>query len=192
MLGERPEDEDEEDIVDDTAANSLVLHARIQTAVGIFLSKYDAPRGDVLVLSGGRVYTSDSTVRAEESLPNEAAVMLSFALDAGVPRDAIELLDAPINTIEVAISAKQLLTKWGVERLGIVTSDFHSARAQTIFTALMPAWPLTYQPCGCPGLHVEHVDRLAERERKLMAVMRDDLESYLQYLASGGQWPMPA
>lgn len=30
-----------------------------------------------------------------------------------------------------------------------------------------------------------------ERERALMAVMRDDLEEYLAYLGSGGPWPPP-
>ena len=43
--------------------------------------------------------------------------MLSFALGAGVPRSSIELLEqGAINTIEIAISTKQLLTKWVSKR----------------------------------------------------------------------------
>ena len=56
------------------------------------------------------------------------------------------MIDAPINTIEVAITTKQLLAKWGVERLTIVTSDFMLARAQTLFQTLLSGWALTFHP----------------------------------------------
>jgi hypothetical protein len=49
-----------------------------------------------------------------------------------------------INTIEAAISTKQLLTRWGLRTLDVVTSDVNLARAGTIFGFLMPDWRLAW------------------------------------------------
>ena len=50
LVGERPEEEDEDDILEDTEAHSAVLHARVQAAVGLFKAKFNERRGDVLLL----------------------------------------------------------------------------------------------------------------------------------------------
>ena len=136
--------------------------------------------------------------------------MLSFALGAGVPRSSIELLEqGAINTIEIAISTKQLLTKWvcrrrrvwpwcglfsldcgmqGLQKLSIVTSAAQQTRTQTIFNAIMPSWSLQFHSCSA-AIHPDHVERIAKREQALLAVTRDDLERYFEYLDSRGVWP---
>ena len=116
--------------------------------------------------------------------------MLSLALDAGIPRSSIELLETGcLNSIEVAITVKQLLTVMSSESLHVVTSDICQARAQTIYAALMPTFKVKFHASTCTKMLVEHVDLIAERERKLMALLRDDLCAYLDYLEAGGVWP---
>ena len=184
------EDADDDDINSEADAFAAVLHSRMQMACAIFLSKYSIEGGDVMLLSGGRnvpgTWGNDPRCR----LPTESALMLSFALDAGIPRSSIELLqDGCINSVEVAISVKQLLSKWGVDRLAVVTSDLTLNRATTIFSTLLPTFTTRFHAAPCPSLHVEHVDLIAEQEGKLMAVLREDLSAYLEYLEAGGVWP---
>ena len=82
-----------------------------------------------------------------------------------------------------------LLSKWGVDRLAVVTSDLTLNRATTIFSTLLPTFTTRFHAAPCPSLHVEHVDLIAEQEGKLMAVLREDLSAYLEYLEAGGVWP---
>ena len=162
----------------------------MQKACEIFLQQFSFDAGDVLLLSGARSYVQGNGLQPEDLLPSESALMLSIALDAGIPRASIELLEVGcLNSIEVAITVKQLLTVMGSVLLHIVTSDICLARAQTIYEALMPTFNVKFHVSTCPTMLVEHVDLIAEREGKLMALLRDDLCAYLEYLEVGGVWP---
>jgi hypothetical protein len=173
-----------------TNALSEMLHSRVKQACEVFLQQFSYEAGDVLLLSGARSYTKGNGLQPEDLLPTESALMLSQALDAGIPRSSIELLEIGcLNSIEVAITVKQLLTVMGSEFLHIVTSDICVARAQTIYAAIMPTFKVKFHVSTCPTMLVEHVDLIAEREGKLMAVLRDDLCAYLEYLEAGGVWP---
>jgi hypothetical protein len=63
----------------------------------------------VLLISGGRLYEAGNTERETETLPSEAQLMLSFALAAGVPRSAIQLLDR-VGTVCLSIRHGCFLT----------------------------------------------------------------------------------
>ena len=67
-----------------------------------------------------------------------------------------------------------------------VYHDICVARAQTIYSAIMPTFKVKFHVSTCPTMLVEHVDLIAEREGKFMAVLRDDLCVYLEYLEAGG------
>ena len=194
-LGERgvdPDDDsdDELEMQSETNAYSQLLHSRMQKVCEVFLQQFSFEAGDVLLLSGGRQYLPNNPVQPADMLPTEAGLMLSFALDAGVPRASIELLEAGcLNSVEVAITVKQLLTVWGSDKIGVVTSDICLARAQTIYAAVLPTFKVKFHTSVCPTLIADHVELIAERESKLMAVLRDDLIAYLEYLEGGGVWP---
>jgi len=187
---EDDDSDDEGEMQGHTHAFSQLLHSRMQKACEVFLQQFSWESGDVLLLSGARNYVEGNGLQPEDLLPTESALMLSFALDAGIPRASIELLEnGCLNSIEVAITVKQLLTVMGSEMISIVTSDICLARAQTIYAALLPTFKVKFHTSMCPTMLVEHVDLVAEREGKLMAVLRDDLIAYLEYLEAGGVWP---
>ena len=187
---EDDDSDDEKEMQSTTNAFSQMLHSRMQKACEVFLQQFSFESGDVLLLSGARTYVEGNGLQPADLLPTEAALMLSLALDAGIPRSSIELLETGcLNSIEVAITVKQLLTVMGSEFLHVVTSDICQARAQTIYAALMPTFKVKFHASTCTKMLVEHVDLIAERERKLMALLRDDLCAYLEYLEAGGVWP---
>ena len=189
-VGPDDDSDDELEMQAETNAFSQVLHSRMQKACEVFLQQFSFESGDVLLLSGGRQYLKGNPVQPVDLLPTESGLMLSFALDAGIPRASIELLESGcLNSIEVAITAKQLLTVWGSDKISVVTSDICLARAQTIYAALLPTFKVIFHQAICTNLIVDHVDLIAEREGKLMAVLRDDLIAYLEYLEGGGVWP---
>jgi hypothetical protein len=189
-VSENDDSDDESEMQSNTNALSQMLHSRMKKACEVFLQQFSYEAGDVLLLSGARSYVKGNGLQPEDLLPTESALMLSQALDAGIPRSSIELLEVGcLNSIEVAITVKQLLTVMGSELLYIVTSDICVARAQTIYAAIMPTFKVKFHVSTCPTMLVEHVDLIAEREGKLMAVLRDDLCAYLEYLEVGGVWP---
>eukprot|EP01050_Picozoa_sp_SAG11_P023306 SAG11_NODE_4650_length_1821_cov_1.052265_2_plen_293_part_00 len=189
-VGENDVSDDESDMHSNTNAFSQMLHSRVKKACEVFLQQFSYEAGDILLLSGARSYVKGNGLQPEDLLPTESALMLSQALDAGIPRSSIEVLEVGcLNSIEVAITVKQLLTVMGSEFLYIVTSDVCVALAQTIYAAIMPTFKVKFHVSTCPTMLVEHVDLIAEREGKLMAVLRDDLCAYLEYLEAGGVWP---
>jgi len=186
-------DEDEDDVVGDTEANCALLHARVQAGVTHFLTRFD-PRYDMLILSGGRIYNADNDVgHADEWLPAEAQLMLSFALAAGVERRNVHIDAVSINTIEAAMSVKKMLQEiqsGASAKCTVCTSDITMLRTRTIFEALLPAFPLTFEASPTPStLGMDHIERISSREAALMGSLRDHLEAYLSHVEAGGCWP---
>ena len=112
-------------------------------------------QGDILLLCGSRVYEQDNNIgRMAETAPSEASVMLSYALNAGLQRNWIEVLDGSINTMETTITTKQRLSVWGIERLTVLTSDFTLVRAKTMCVAGLTSIIILQRPLRvlCVGI----------------------------------------
>lgn len=86
---------------------------------------YHAGKAPLLVLSGG----SDPTVSAT----SEAAAMRVLLRELGVPDEALLLEEASRNTRQNARFSAELLRARGIERILLVTSALHMARARLAF-----------------------------------------------------------
>ena len=89
-----------------------MLHDRMTTAVGL----YEAGAADALLLSG------------DNSGPdyNEVGAMETFALEHGVPAEAIILDNEGFNT---DASIRRAVEVYGLERVVLVTQEYHLPRA---------------------------------------------------------------
>jgi uncharacterized SAM-binding protein YcdF (DUF218 family) len=92
---------------------------RVQRAVRAF---HDGIAGH-LILSGGRRWGSIS----------EAEAMRRRALELGVPAERTDLELCSLSTLENVRFSSELLRERGIDRLGLVTCDFHLARARRHF-----------------------------------------------------------
>mgnify|MGYP006270908179 CR=1 FL=1 len=86
---------------------------------------WHAGRVPLLLLSGG----ADPAL----SLRSEAAVMAGLLRELGVPGDALLLETASRNTRQNAAYSAALLARRGVDRVLLVTSALHMARAVALF-----------------------------------------------------------
>lgn len=118
-------------------------------ALGRFLVYRESPHpaDAILVLGGGEgercaraaaLYHADYAPLVVASHQEENDACPGTAPDerlesAGVPREAIRRLDNPRTTYEEAVQALALFQELGVRRVLLVTDNYHSRRARTIF-----------------------------------------------------------
>jgi len=76
---------------------------------------------------------------SEDALPAEHQVVRQVLLLRGVPMDSIHELDGPVDsTRDEAMALGRYLKKHPIERIAVVTSNFHTRRAGAIFRELAP------------------------------------------------------
>lgn len=116
VLGNRPPTDEHGRVMPET-------ERRVQRGVEV----YNDGLAPLVVMTGGRAPRGDI----------EAEVMKNFAVELGVPEDAIRLETESRNTIENARFTKQLLSgDGGAERrpqVILVTSPYHLGRAEHLF-----------------------------------------------------------
>jgi uncharacterized SAM-binding protein YcdF (DUF218 family) len=88
---------------------------------------YHAGKVQSIVLSGG----IDSRIGGL----SEAEAMRVFIRDLGVPDAALFLEMYSVNSRQNAIQVSNLLRKWGIDRMLLVTSALHMPRARRLFEA---------------------------------------------------------
>jgi uncharacterized SAM-binding protein YcdF (DUF218 family) len=86
---------------------------------------FHAGKAPLLVMSGGSDVSKSTT--------SEAEVMRQFAMDLGVPIDAIVLEERSRNTRENAQFSAEMLKAQGVKSILLVTSALHMRRAVALF-----------------------------------------------------------
>ena len=94
---------------------------------GVKLFKEGWARKDRMILSGGNITWKYTW----------ASLMQEQALSLGVPRNAILLEEKSTSTKENAIFTKDILKRHGYTSLILVTSAYHSKRANKIFKKIM-------------------------------------------------------
>ena len=97
------------------------LKARMETAIHL----YEQKKATQLIVSGG--------IQPKNNFCIEAVAMKEFALSRNVPEEAIIIEGLARNTYENAYYSIGLMEKEGMKSAIIVTSDFHSKRANIIF-----------------------------------------------------------
>lgn len=116
VLGNRPPTDEHGRVMPET-------ERRVQRGVEV----YNDGLAPLVVMTGGRAPRGDI----------EAEVMKNFAVELGVPEDAIRIETESRNTIENARFTKQLLSgDGGAERrprVILVTSPYHLGRAEHLF-----------------------------------------------------------
>ena len=94
---------------------------------GVKLFKEGWARKDRMILSGGNITWKYTW----------ASLMQEQALSLGVPRNAILLEEKSTSTKENAIFTKDIIKRHGYTSLILVTSAYHSKRANKIFKKIM-------------------------------------------------------
>lgn len=97
------------------------LKARMEMAIQL----YEQKKAAQLIVSGGIQFSNQSCI--------EAVAMKQFALSKNVPEEVIMIEQLARNTYENAYYSFGLMEKKGMESAIVVTSDFHSKRANVIF-----------------------------------------------------------
>jgi uncharacterized SAM-binding protein YcdF (DUF218 family) len=95
------------------------------------------------------------------------AALLVAGLDEA---DFVELAVSS-NTVDDALQARTIVDKYGVDRLIVVSSDFHLARASYVFSEVFPDKELQF--LGAPYL----ATRPREERERLVAHEKRELES---------------
>jgi uncharacterized SAM-binding protein YcdF (DUF218 family) len=98
---------------------SPVLQARLDRAIALYRDGF-AP---LLILTGGS---------SPADAPSEAAVGREYALDRGVPPEAVLLEDQSHTTVENLRGIQSLLASSPVPTILLVSDPFHMARARWI------------------------------------------------------------
>lgn len=117
---------------------------------------YQAGWGDRLLLSGDNrsVYY------------NELATMYQVSRDLGAPGEAIVLDYAGLSTYDSLYRARDI---FGVERLVIVTQDYHLSRALYLARALgLEAWGVAADGQNYPGQTMRDVREILARDKDFL------------------------
>lgn len=117
---------------------------------------YQAGWGDKLLLSGDNrsVYY------------NELATMYQVSRDLGAPGEAIVLDYAGLSTYDSLYRARDI---FGVERLVIVTQDYHLSRALYLARALgLEAWGVAADGQNYPGQTMRDVREILARDKDFL------------------------
>ncbi len=148
---------------------SAALRRRLETALALWRTG----RADRILLSGGRRWGGWS----------EAEVMREVLGAAGLPRRSLFVELRSLSTVENARFCREWLREQRLERAGVVTSDYHLARALRAFRELgvtatgiaspSPPLPLTRRAQRSLG---ERLRRVTDR-------------AHLTWLARGGLGP---
>lgn len=149
------------------------LKRRVLQAVTLWRSR--ASHHPVVVLSGfGK--REGALLLGQEDEPTEASAMRDMARCAGLPENVIWMEEQASNTAENAYySAQLLLTQVSnltdhLERVTVVTSDWHTPRARLVFEAFIPpVWDL--HVVGVPDSSTR--DREARDLALMPATLRD-------------------
>ena len=103
------------------------LHSVAHERCRLALDEYASRTGWKLLLAGGYGAHFNTT-----QLPH-AAYLKDYLTARGIPEgDIVEFAESS-NTIEDASLSKPIVLKYGVERILVITSDYHQARARYVF-----------------------------------------------------------
>jgi uncharacterized SAM-binding protein YcdF (DUF218 family) len=87
----------------------------------------------------------------EGAIPAEHEMMRRVLLKRGVPPDAIQQLDGPVDsTRDEAVALREYLASNPKSSVAVVTSNFHTRRARLIFRRLHPAHRDQIHFISCP------------------------------------------
>lgn len=109
---------------------TAMLINRMKTASALFKDKFNPKRGDVMIVTGGRVQKG-------KGVPTEASVMKSLAVKCGVSAHCLVMEDQAKSTYDNATYSKDIMDYSGlIGSVTVITSDFHMNRGKTIFDAV--------------------------------------------------------
>jgi uncharacterized SAM-binding protein YcdF (DUF218 family) len=97
----------------------------------------------------------------------------AYLVAHGVPEEAFVECVESSNTVEDARLCRPLVERYGFRRLVVVTSDFHVARAQFLFTREFPDIALTFSGART-HLPEEDLQKRILHEQKALARLRGD------------------
>ena len=107
-------------------------------------------------------------------------VCRDMAMRGGVPEEKILIEDKASNTIENFVcSAPIIRAQGGVQRVVLVTSDYHMHRAQTIANEFLGEYELVFEE-DHPPLSDEQRRKEEAVERLMMERILKDLSRYRQ------------
>eukprot|EP00771_Trimastix_marina_P002140 gnl/Trimastix_PCT/3254.p1 GENE.gnl/Trimastix_PCT/3254~~gnl/Trimastix_PCT/3254.p1 ORF type:complete len:402 (+),score=125.74 gnl/Trimastix_PCT/3254:255-1460(+) len=150
---------------------------RVTHAAKIYNELTEAGERVLVIPAGGNKYPSSTST--------EASRMRDQALEAGVPAPDIELEDSSTNTAENALYCKQKLEKHGINKVIVLTSDFHLDRSRYVFLYVFGGreggFGMSF--VGAPSSDKLIANRLGSREAGLYASSKKDLEGLKLTLA---------
>lgn len=146
----------------------LVARARVERAAEVFHSGI-APR---LVLSGL------CGLMEPEPAVSEAAAMAAYAVELGVPREAMLLEDESRDTLGNAyFTRERYLEPNGWSSIRVVTSDFHLSRAAWVFRKVLGgAYDFSFVSAASGLSPRELIDRAVE-ECRILIFLNEWLEA---------------
>lgn len=147
---------------------SLLPNVERRMRLGIeHFQRGEAPR---IIVTGAWGYMLDTPPPI-----TEAAAMKNFALNAGIPLDAIVVEEEAKDTVGNAYFTKvRLLEPQSWRRVLVVTSDYHAARSEYIFRKVLgPTYEMTFD--SAPGEPEMRANRDL-REAKSMALHKKLLD----------------
>jgi uncharacterized SAM-binding protein YcdF (DUF218 family) len=95
-----------------------------------------------------------------------------YLISMGVPEDDILECVESASTLEDAELAWPVIQKYGVERMIVVTSDFHIQRARIIFERRFSEMPILFAESKT-HLSLKELDKLKLKEKRALARLRD-------------------
>lgn len=109
-----------------------------------------------LIVSGGKL------VRHGGRRVSEAALMAEFLQGHGVPGRDILMETLALDTLGNVVLGRELALRHGLERLALVTDDFHHWRSRRLYRRVAGAEPLAVFATGVAGtLRARARERLA-------------------------------
>lgn len=135
-------------------------------------STHTAP---LVVVSGG------PNAQADRFGPTEARVMKDLAVAEGIPIDSIVCETTALNTIENMIGTKEILEDYRVQRVILITSDFHMKRALTLFERICGVnYQLEYHEDHPNWTSEEERLKEEQTERQMLSLLPAHLDSYFK------------
>lgn len=112
----------------------IIKHPVSQADVGIILSGSYGDR----VQKGVALFKENKVRRllmtgGPRFNKSEAEFMKDYAVALGVPEDKVSIETNARSTYENAVNTKEMIDKWGVKSIIIITSDYHTKRSYLVF-----------------------------------------------------------
>lgn len=124
-------------------SGELYLPARERCDLAISLYHRSSTSNHKILLTGGFGRHFNTTSRPH------AFYLQEYLLSRGIPEKDILGFVSSSNTLEDASLSKEIVLKYGVQHVRVITSDYHSERAKTVFKREYAGSGIEIRFCVC-------------------------------------------